>query len=503
MATLTTSYQKIGTGGVKTFGATKARIDLYAKYNSQSTANNTTNWSIEARLVITSGSYIGDYTGTTLTLSGDGISSSQSKGTGNFKSQTLGSASGTVTHNNDGTKSISASASMQFKAWGQTLTVSGSATLPTIPRYANLTSLNVVSRTETSITLSFTTDKTARIFAKINDGQWLNNGAPFVDNTTGGTFTIRYKDRANTQPLDPNTTYKITVLCRNTTSGLDTSKDINGTTYDYPYCTSSPNFAIGNNLTLNFYNPLSRSIKVYIIGADGTQYGGDTITGTSLSGYSGTGWVDWWYSTIPNAKSGRYQVKVVYGNITKTRNNGNTYTVKENECLPIFNDFEYEDVNTDTLNMTCNNQLLVNNNSDCLFVISSENKAEAKKYASISKYVINWGSVTNEITDLSSENLEGHCIYGNGNILKITAVDSRGISTTITKTITIVPYQNAFINELSTQRKDGVDSKTFLAGKFTIYNGSWDGTATENSQNRLKYVGIVFIQMVLGVIIMI
>ena len=148
--TLTTSYQKIGTSGTVSFGGTRAYLELYAKYNSQSIPNNNTNWSIEARLVVSNG-YIGEYTGATLSLSGDGISSTQSLGTGNFTSRTLGSASGTTGHNADGSKSVSASASITFRAWGKSISVSGSADLPKIPRYATITSFNVSKRDETSI----------------------------------------------------------------------------------------------------------------------------------------------------------------------------------------------------------------------------------------------------------------------------------------------------------------------------------------------------------------
>ena len=120
MATLTKSYQKIGEGSVKTFGSTKARIDLYAKYNEQSIVNNQTNYSVEARLVITSGSYIGEYTGTSLTLKGNGFNTTKSCGTGNFKSQTLGSVSGTTTHASNGSNTVNCSASITFSTWGIT-----------------------------------------------------------------------------------------------------------------------------------------------------------------------------------------------------------------------------------------------------------------------------------------------------------------------------------------------------------------------------------------------
>lgn len=467
MATLTTSYQKIGTGGVQTFGATKARIDLYAKYNSQSIDNNNSNWSIEARLVITSGSYIGEYSGTTLTLSGDGISSSQSKGTGNFKSQTLGSASGTVTHNSDGTKSISASASMKFSTWGQTLTVSGSATLPTIPRYVTITEYEFTKKTETTATFKWNTSRASDgIQYSVNNGSWVNGAWP--------TTTI--------SGLSANTTYNVKIRCKARDSQLWTeSANKSITTYAYPYCTSSPNFVIGNNLHLTFYNPLSRSIRIYIIGADGTQYGGDTITGTTIDGYAGTGWLNWWYSTIPNATSGKYQVKVVYGNIIRTRNNGNTYTINANNCKPTFSDFEYS---TDLLELTGDNDTIINGKTNATVTISSTNKAVGKYSATIQRYSVQCGTQTAKLINYSSDSdvsvILNNC---NSDILKVTAIDSRGLETTVTKTVT--NFRNYYVPtfmSFNVDRENGIDTTAYLDVKIQFWNYNFGNEDNEIQQ---------------------
>lgn len=134
MATLTTSYQKIATGSSKTFGYATGYLELWAKYNSQDIANNTTNYSVQLRLVVTGG-YIGNYQATNYSLSSTGLTTSSGNlGTGDFTSRTIATITGNVTHNSDGTKSISSSGSFNPTAWGISISVSGSATLPTIPR---------------------------------------------------------------------------------------------------------------------------------------------------------------------------------------------------------------------------------------------------------------------------------------------------------------------------------------------------------------------------------
>lgn len=134
MATLTTNYQKIGTGSAQSFGSATGYLELWAKYNSQNITNNTTNYSVQLRLVVTGG-YIGNYQATNYSLSSTGLTtSSGNSGSDNYTSRTITTITGNVTHNGDGKKSINSSGSINFTAWGQTLSVSGSATLPTIPR---------------------------------------------------------------------------------------------------------------------------------------------------------------------------------------------------------------------------------------------------------------------------------------------------------------------------------------------------------------------------------
>jgi len=133
MATLTTSYQLIASGGTQSFNGAYGHLELYMKYNSQSTENNQTNYSALVNLVVTGG-YIGNFSSANLSVSGDGISYSTDLGSDKYYSRTLYEGSPTVTHNDDGSKYVSVSASIYFASWQQTLYVSGGASLPTIPR---------------------------------------------------------------------------------------------------------------------------------------------------------------------------------------------------------------------------------------------------------------------------------------------------------------------------------------------------------------------------------
>ena len=132
MAILTKEYQKVATGPAQAFNVATGYLELWAKYNSQDIVNNATNYSVQLRLVVTDG-YIGNYQSTPWSIDGN-ISTSGDAGSGSHISKTLGTATGTITHDEKGIKSVSMSGLFNATAWGQILTVNGSADLPTIPR---------------------------------------------------------------------------------------------------------------------------------------------------------------------------------------------------------------------------------------------------------------------------------------------------------------------------------------------------------------------------------
>lgn len=542
----------------------------------------------------------------TLTVDGESASYSGSYDLRSDGYKSIVSKSKRVYHNADGTKSISISFSFNGKLsnYYPNGSISQTITLPTIPRYANITNFTVSKIDETSVRYGWTVDATCdwAQYSTDNGATWYN--LPTTNIVSG---------------LSAGTTYNFKLKLRRQDSQLWTeSNTVQQSTYAYPYCISAPDFTIGDNVTFTFYNPLNRTIQIQMWSYTSQQFVSDLITtsGTSYTGFSDI--ADRLYASIPNSRNSQYSFDVHYGT-NKSIKTGGYYSIKGDET-PTFEDFDYEDTNSNILNLTSSNQILVDNYSTCKFSIPT--RAIGKNGATIDSYIcyygdnyityleqnmanywkkihedrfaLNFDSSTNinEIactgaagweclyfpiktvagktykftfdyrnpngyTPLSgqsgipcqiltrvddSENASNQIAYitlnptvnqstqhlevqftattsityinfnfgyaadgvtttiylgnfklndinGIGNTLKVQVIDSRGLSTIVTKTITNIPYKNAFINELSTERKDGVDSKTFLAGKFTIYNGSWDGTNVENSQNRLKYVG--------------
>lgn len=375
----------------------------------------------------------------------------------------LASGSTTIYHNSDGTKSFSASISGWLYSYGDT-SGSGNFDLPTIPRYFSSTpKLELTSKTETSATFKWSTSENASVIQyKIDNGSWVDVETGV--NKSSGTFTVN--------GLSSNTNYTIYGDFKRADSGLwaTTKPSVNMSTYAYPYCNSTPNFIIGNSLTLGLYNPLGRSVKVNIIGADGSQCTEDTTTGTSLTGYTNETCKNNFYKSIPNSNTGKYKVKVTYGSVVNTANNGNTYSTNANECSPVFSTFTYKDSNTNVTAITGNDQILVKGLSTLYVMIASANKMTTKRSATPKNYNITCDTL-NKNVDYSTNNIEvsvGAIANAGNKRINVKAFDSRNNNATAYKDITVLDYNKPVINA-SVKRLNDFENQTTLSisGTFT------------------------------------
>lgn len=154
---LTTTYQLISQDYVgDAFGAVYVRC--YAKYNRQEVANNRTEISVQTRLHSAGTWYAQNgnewYTGASgLTTASGTAPTNYSPG-----EVTLGTLTGWITHNNDGTKTIDVSAGFVSTPWGFAKTTTGKVTLPAIQRSSTLNSasISVANNGNISLTTTFT-----------------------------------------------------------------------------------------------------------------------------------------------------------------------------------------------------------------------------------------------------------------------------------------------------------------------------------------------------------
>lgn len=368
----------------------------------------------------------------------------------------LTSGTAIITHNSDGTKSFSISIS----AWtysSSNYSGSGTGTLNTIPRYFSQTpTLTYKSKTETSITLTWSTSETC-------DNISWNRTASSVTGVPGTSGTVTFSS------LAANTAYTCYGTFRRQDSQLTTSSSTSysQTTYNYPYVTSlgAAALTIGNNQTVNLYNPLSRSCTVYMKkdNTSGTQFA-SASTSTASATLSPT--ASTMYASIPNSSSGNCVYYVVCSSPSHTSGTyAGTYVCSQSACTPTTNGAPtYSDTNSTTTGITSNNQYIIQSKSNCKVVIP--NAASAKNNASISSYTVTLGSQTKTVTAIGSSNpIDFGSIDSSSNLsLSYYATDSRGFKSASTSAVTVnmVPWQEPSVTITQLERNGGYSSTVYL-----------------------------------------
>jgi len=150
--------------------------------------------------------YIGNYQATYWNINGS-LSNSGNLGSDDYRSRTLGSATGYVTHNTDGTKSVSFSGSFNPTAWYQIIEVSGSATLPNLHKPPEIESITLTENNQQLIDLSvdeakitqYLSNKTFAITSPTYDSATITNYSIYHNNiligtSNGGDVTINFYD---------------------------------------------------------------------------------------------------------------------------------------------------------------------------------------------------------------------------------------------------------------------------------------------------------------------
>ena len=405
---------------------------------------------------------------------------------------TLKSGSETIEHNGDGTKSIGISFQVTDTS-GQNYTCGNASnsdtfTLTNIPRYAT-SNQSLSSATETSFTVSWWSDSTinALWYSIDNGSNWIYINNP---NSTSGSYTI--------SNLEENRTYNVKTKVRRADSNLETQSSVGTwTTYSYPKPISSTNFTIGNGATVNLYNPLGRSVTLYILKV------GETNNSNHLGYYSGThnGYVNSefktsnaisrQYASIPNSQNGKYYCRVVYGNITKdfTDNNNNTYTIAYNDNeKPVFNASKISYTNSGSHSGFGDTNKFIKGHNNITITIQpmTSNTSANGDYYTISSSGISSQTKTHTGSNITVSN------FGNLTVdsITVTAVDKRQQSRSATVNVPWIDYFNPYISNANINRENAIGEKAVinLAGKYT----NWSGLNVTNSIQIIKYkiVGI-------------
>ena len=162
-------------------------------------------------------------------------------------------------------------------------------------------------------------------------------------------------------------------------------------------------------------------------------------------------------SDIPNDRSG-------WGTIYADTYNGNTYigtksckfTCSVTNANPVFENFDFKDVNEKTLALTNNKSTIIPRYSTVRISVTPNDKAIAQKYSTISKYRVSTGTSSIDMTYSETETKSVEFTPQSGT-LNVYAIDSRNNSTLVTKNADyVVDYQDLIKNNISVTRQNGV-----------------------------------------------
>lgn len=227
-------------------------------------------------------------------------------------------------------------------------------------------------------------------------------------------------------------------------------------------------YTIGDTLTVNMNRASSAFTHNGTIQVpDGTNVKSFSGAGASYSWTPNSSEINNIYSKMPNTNTASLGVDVdTYNGSTFIGSGWQNVNIQTNVavCKPVFTTIEYEDTNSTTTAITGNDQYLIQGVSTLRAIVSSTNKAVAQKSATMSKYIFAAaGKSSEQAYSTSTINKDiGTINAGSNQTLRVTAVDSRGNTTFVDKTVTMVPYAAPTV-VLTAQRLNNFEDDTTIS----------------------------------------
>ena len=369
-----------------------------------------------------------------------------------------GSTSGSLTvyHNSDGKKSISVGFSTRVYI-SAAAEYGGTMTLTNIDRSAPSISISVSDITANSVKLSASASTTCDIW----DYTTNNWGSYKQYSTSAGT-----SNSITITGLSPNTSYTIAVRARKQynhvigSSGTKTIKTLGGSVLSSVSTLTADSATAKITLSATVYDT---SYKHKLVLKDGSTTV-LTLTGLSLSNGSNT-------ITLTAAQrssiladmaakksfTGTFELSTFSGSSQIGSTSTKTATVQTTAAnsAPTFSGFTYKDTNTTAAGVTGNNQILIQSVSTLQVTASA---ATAKNGATISSYSVSAGGSTASSTTVT---LNVGKIYTSGTVpIIVTAIDSRGYTSSATVNITVIAYKSIDITTAIMRRVNEIEDVT-------------------------------------------
>ena len=357
---------------------------------------------------------------------------------------------------------------------------------------APIFSAPTVSRTETEISWpAFTTNIASNIYYRINNGDWVGIGS---DTTTGAAKKLT--------GYTPGTAYTIDFKAENKVNiALSTTHSVSVTTYNYPSISSfTAPINAGATQTFSLYNPLGRSVTIALtkIGSTSQSFVSTTVTGTTANFVVPLEAIA---KILTNKSSDTGTYTLTYGGTVRDTKTGQINipattapTINESKKNSFFS---YQDCATFIFGgsgstskamstFSGSNQRLLQGYSKMQYSLVSANNPFGAQYgASISSYKVQINNKTATAATLGTTYYEGASAgvtasgkavvvtANNTYTITISATDSRGFTSSYTRTISTYVYSKPTVSITSAYRKDGYGTAAAI-----ILSGSWSSGMT-------------------------
>lgn len=385
----------------------------------------------------------------------------------------------TIPHNADGTKTFSLSATFNLSGvylsgvdYGNE-TVSGTFTLNTIPRASSLSSspsFTAGSNSTVSVSRSSTAFRHEVIlYVKNTGGSWVSIKRLYIPASATSVSTsfsvaettdvfelLAQRNSAETQVIVQ--TYKDSTLIGSKWHyGTMTAPDSSTTSF------GGSEFTIGDNMegTISQKNSaFTHTIQLIFTGTTYTLHNKTTVTNWT---YSTSSIASSLYAKMANTTelTGIIRIYTYYNGVQVRSYKQSNITAVIAGSEPSFSsaDIAYSDITTSTVAITGNDQYIVQGKSSLRVQII--NPAVAKNGASISSYSITVAGKSSTMTTTGYRTI-GTIDASTNVTLTVKAIDSRGLSKTVTKTVQVIPYvpPNIFT---TANRSAGFESTTVLS----------------------------------------
>lgn len=394
---------------------------------------------------------------------------------------TVARKSFTIYHNSDGTKSINFWAKYKTYINPDYFEASGSATLTTIPRYANITSFKLDSSDTTSARFSWSADKSiSKLWYRLDNGGWTEIG---VNNS----FTV--------SGLAPSTTHTLDISVRNAQSGLDSySSKVAFSTKAIATLVNSPfRFTVGQDVTFSISNPANHNafLRLYVQNGSNWQLLYGKYIGTASSHTVPTSsYADTIYKIYTTSTTASMKVEIgLSANGTEYKNTyTGTGTISDASPTPCGGNAWVEPSSIREFFGDIISGLSAWGDG---VIVAIKQKSTPQKYASISYYDVRFNNVTKRVYEDTSKS-ELRVLFDTPTTAgqyyaTITTTDSRGLQAGVMfrPPIVIYPYKPPILN-VELNRENNFLQTTAIGLRGYASRITKDGT-DKNSNITIEY----------------